>query len=320
MAESQDTNKNFPHIPFNSSESFHSTDEGKVWTRLLINLCWWLHDMYEVENPDPSSKFEYIEQNIKQCDGLFPAGFTLMFSDPTLSPNDQHPFLICRQEEHKIIILVFRATVSSKSVQDIFTDINLHSNHQVYLGDRHSEFAQRAETAPIFAVTNWLRRGWKIITTEHSLGGAVSQLFTTQVVSKLVESGLTYDMVVLKCITFGTHQCADHHFWSSYTEWYNVFDTYIYGNDAIFRLATFGATVTKKIIDSFGRYLQNIGIKLCANIIGYKNEDLTNILVNATDQIHDISLGASVPAYSIFGRHHFIRKDEKSHFKIDSIE
>jgi GTP-binding protein EngB required for normal cell division len=319
MSESKDKNKNFPDIPFNGSGSFHATDEGKVWIRLLINLCWWLHDMYEVDSINPDAKFQYIEQQISQCQTLFPAEFTLMFSDPTFSPDDQHPLLICRQEEHKIIILVFRATVSTKSIQDVFTDASIHSNHKVYLGSRHSGFSRRAETAPLLAVTNWLRRGWKVIITGHSLGGAVSQLFTAHIISKLVEAGLSPGMISLRCVTFGTPQCADHHFWSTYTDWYDAFDSYVYGNDAIFRLATFGADVAKKLIDSFGGYLKEIGVALCTKLIGYSNEDQTHILVKATDQIRNISHDALIPVYSMFGRHHFIHKDEKSQLKIDSI-
>jgi GTP-binding protein EngB required for normal cell division len=319
MSESKNENKEFPHIPFSGSGSFHSTEEGKVWTRLLINLCWWLHDMYELDSENPDEKFRYIEQQINDCHALFPAKFTLMFSDPNFSSNDQHPLLLCRQEEHKIIILVFRATVSSKSIQDVFTDASIYSNHQIYLGSRHSGFAQRVETAPLLAVTNWLRSGWKIIITGHSLGGAVSQLFTAQVISKLVEAGVSLDMISLHCVTFGTPQCADHHFWSSYTEWYDVFDSYVYGNDAIFRLATFGADITKKVIDSFVGYLQKLGIKLCAEMFGYNNENLTNSLIGNCDQIRNISLDVLVPTYSIFGRHHFIRRNEKNQLQIDSI-
>ncbi len=76
MAESTDTNNYFPNIPFSGSESFHSTNEGKFWTRLLINLCWWLHDMYEINSTDPNKKFEYIEQQINHCQAMFPAEFT----------------------------------------------------------------------------------------------------------------------------------------------------------------------------------------------------------------------------------------------------
>ncbi|CAF1615787.1 unnamed protein product [Rotaria magnacalcarata] len=317
MAESMNESNQFPNIPFNYSTSFHSTAEGKVWTRLLINLCWWLHDMYEIDGTD--SKFDYIEEKIDHCGTLFPVEFKLMFSDTHVSPVEQHPLLICRQDEQKIIILVFRATVSSKSIQDGFTDASIYSNDQVYLGARHAGFAKRAESAPLIAVTNWLRRGWKIIITGHSLGGAVSQLFTAQVISNLVEAGLLPEMVSLRCITFGTPQCADYHFWSSYTDWYGVFDTYIYQYDAIFRLATFGADVTKEVTDSFSRYLQKLGIKAFGKVIGYKNEDLTSIFVKATDQICDFCHDALLPAYSIFGRHHFIRKDEKSELKIDSV-
>ncbi|CAM2709758.1 unnamed protein product [Rotaria socialis] len=317
MAESMNASYQFPNIPFNSSTSFHSTAEGKVWTRLLIHLCWWLHDMYEIDGTD--SKFDYIEKKIDGCRTLFPGEFKLMFSDTHVSPAEQHPLLICRQDEQKIIILVFRATISSKSIQDVFTDASIYSNHQVYLGARHAGFAKRAESAPLIAVTNWLRRGWKIIITGHSLGGAVSQLFTAQVISNLVEAGLLPEMVSLRCITFGTPQCADYHFWSSYTDWYGVFDTYIYQYDAIFRLATFGADVTKEVTDSFSRYLQKLGIKAFGKVIGYKNEDLTSIFVKATDQICNFCHDALLPAYSIFGRHHFIRKDEKSELKIDSV-
>ncbi|CAM4917171.1 unnamed protein product [Rotaria socialis] len=317
MAESMNASYQFPNIPFNSSTSFHSTAEGKVWTRLLIHLCWWLHDMYEIDGAD--SKFDYIEKKIDGCRTLFPGEFKLMFSDTHVSPAEQHPLLICRQDEQKIIILVFRATISSKSIQDVFTDASIYSNHQVYLGARHAGFAKRAESAPLIAVTNWLRRGWKIIITGHSLGGAVSQLFTAQVISNLVEAGLLPEMVSLRCITFGTPQCADYHFWSSYTDWYGVFDTYIYQYDAIFRLATFGADVTKEVTDSFSRYLQKLGIKAFGKVIGYKNEDLTSIFVKATDQICNFCHDALLPAYSIFGRHHFIRKDEKSELKIDSV-
>jgi hypothetical protein len=164
-----------------------------------------------------------------------------------------------------------------------------------------------------------LRRGWKVIITGHSLGGAVSQLFTAHIISKLVEAGLSPGMISLRCVTFGTPQCADHHFWSTYTDWYDAFDSYVYGNDAIFRLATFGADVAKKLIDSFGGYLKEIGVALCTKLIGYSNEDQTHILVKATDQIRNISHDALIPVYSMFGRHHFIHKDEKSQLKIDSI-
>jgi len=319
MSESNDKNKQFPHIPFYGSGSLHATEEGKVWIRLLINLCWWLHDMYQVDSTNPDAKVQYIEQQISQCHTLFPAQFTLMFSDPKFSSNDQHPLLICRQEEHKIIIVVFRATVSSKSIQDVFTDICIYSDHRVYLGSRHAGFAQRLETGPLLAVTNWLRRGWKVIITGHSLGGAVSQLFTTEIINKLVESGLSPEMASLRCVTFGTPQCADHHFWSSYTAWYDTFDSYVYGNDAIFRLATFGAEKTKEVIDSFIKCLQQAGLKLYTNMISYKNEDQPPILVQAIYQFSDICNDALIPAYSTFGRHHFIRKDERSQFKIDSI-
>ncbi|CAF0743569.1 unnamed protein product [Adineta steineri] len=318
MAESKDVNKTFPHIPFNYSSSFHSTVEGKVWTRLLIHLCWWLHDMYEIDGTGSNAKFEYFEEKISQCQTLFPGEFKLMFSDPDVSPNEQHPLLFCRQDEQKIIIIVFRATVSSKSLQDVFTDISIHSNHDVYLGSRHSGFSERAESSPLLAVTNWLRRGWKVVITGHSLGGAVSQLFTAQVINNLVEAGLLPEMVSLRCVTFGTPQCADYRFWSSYTRWYDVFDTYIYEHDAIFRLVTFGTDFTKKIIGSFAGYLK-AGAKICAHAIGYRNQDQTNILTNATDQVCEFTNDVLVPKYSIFGRHHFIRKGEKGEFKIDSI-
>ncbi|CAF4313495.1 unnamed protein product [Rotaria sp. Silwood2] len=319
MAESKDVNTTFPHIPFNHSKSFHSTVEGKVWTRLLIHLCWWLHDMYETDGTDPNAKFEYIEEKISQCRTLFPGKFKLMFSDPDVSPNEQHPLLICRQDEQKIIIVVFRATVSSKSLQDVFTDMSIHSNHHVYIGSRHSGFSKRAESGPLLAVTNRLRRRWKVIITGHSLGGAVSQLFTAHVINNLVEAGLLPEMVSLRCVTFGTPQCADYHFWSSYTKWYDVFDTYIYEHDAIFRLATFGTEFIKKVTDSFAGYLLKAGVKMCTNVIGYRNQDQTDVLRNATDQICEFTSDALVPAYSIFGRHHFIRKGEKSEFKIDSL-
>ncbi|CAF3899978.1 unnamed protein product [Rotaria sp. Silwood1] len=319
MAECTDVNTKFPHISFNNSKSFHSTSEGKVWTRLLIHLCWWLHDMYEIKGTDTNAKFEYIEEKISQCQSLFPGQFKLMFSDPDISPNKQHPLLICREDKQKIIIVVFRATVSSKSLQDVFTDISIHSNHQIYLGDRHSGFSKRAESGPLLAVTNWLRRGWKIIITGHSLGGAVSQLFTAQVISNLVEAGLLPEMVSLRCITFGTPQCADYHFWSSYTKWYDVFDTYIYEHDAIFRLASFGTKFIKEVTDSFVDYLGKIGLQICNHVIQYRNQDLTNVLGNASDQIYPFASDMLFPTYSIFGRHHFIRKDENSELKIDTI-
>ena len=319
MSESKNETNEFPHIPSNGSGSFHSTEAGKVWVRLAVNLCSWLHDMYEVDSKNPDVKFQYVEQQINKCHALFPAKFTFMFSDPNFSSNDQHPLLICRQEEHKIIILAFRATVLSKSLQDVFTDVKIHSNYQTCLGARHSGFAQRVETAPVSAVVNWLHRGWKIIITGHSIGGAVSHLFTAQVISKLVEAGVSPDMVSLHCITFGAPQSADHHFWSNYTEWYDVFDNYIYGNDAIFRLATFGANITKKVIDLFVKYIQKLGIKWCAEMIDSNINNLTNTLIYNFDQILSMSVDALVPTYSIFGRHHFIRRNEKNQLKIDSI-
>jgi hypothetical protein len=146
-----------------------------------------------------------------------------MFSDLKVLPDKQHPFLICRQDEHKTIILVFRATVSSKSLQDVFTDISFYSNLQVYEGSRHAGFSKRAESGPLLAVVNWLQQGWKVIVTGHSLGGAVSQLFTCAVIKSLTEIGLTPDKVVLRCVTFGIPQCADHDFWSSFSKWYDIF-------------------------------------------------------------------------------------------------
>ena len=202
MSDLINESKEFPHILFGGSGSFHSTEEGKVWIRLLINLCWWLHDMYEVDSKTPDEKFRYIEQQINDCHALFPTKFTLMFSDPNFSPNDQHPLLLCRQEEHKTLILVFRATVLSESIHDVFTDASIYTNYQTHLGSGHSGFVQRVETAPLLAVTNWLRHGWKIIITGHSLGGAVSQLFTAQIISKLVETGISPEMVSLRCVTF----------------------------------------------------------------------------------------------------------------------
>ncbi|CAF1364826.1 unnamed protein product [Didymodactylos carnosus] len=203
----------FPDIPpLNVSTSVHSTVQGKIWVRLLINLCWWLHDMREVDGNDPNSKFKYIESKLAECKMLFPGRFTLMFSDPGLLSEKQHPFLICRQDEHKVIILVFHATVSSKSIQDVFTDASLYSDRNVYGGDRHSGFSERAESGPLLAVINWLNEGWKVIVGGHSLGGAVSQLFTVKVIQNLVEFGSSLDKVWLRCITFGTPQCADRHF------------------------------------------------------------------------------------------------------------
>ncbi|CAF3583154.1 unnamed protein product, partial [Rotaria sp. Silwood2] len=126
-------------------------------------------------------------------------------------------------------------------------------------------------------------------------------------------------MISLRCVTFGTPQCADYHFWSSYTEWYGIFDTYIYEHDAIFRLATFGADVTRKIINASGTYIRKLGIKICSKLIGYQSEDLTSVLLTASDEICDICHDGLIPTYSIFGRHHFIRKDKNSELKIISI-
>ncbi|CAF1606283.1 unnamed protein product, partial [Didymodactylos carnosus] len=300
----------FPDIALlDRSKSFHSSIEGKVWLRLLINLCWWLHDMYEVEGNDPNAKLDYIEDKLANCKSLFPARFVLMFSDSKFVPNEQHPFLICRQDEHKTILLVFRATVSSKSIQDVFTDIRFYTNSQVYEGDRHSGFSKRAESGPLLAVVNWLQQGWKIIVSGHSLGGAVSQLFTCAVIKSLIEIGLTLDDVVLRCITFGTPQCADHNLWSSYSASYDIFDTYIYENDAIFRLVTFGGNVAQNIINSFVR---KIGNAVGEKIIQYMalNHQSSNILHCGGDQIGNVINDILIPKYAVFGRHHFIVKTQ----------
>ncbi|CAF4189003.1 unnamed protein product, partial [Rotaria sordida] len=306
----------FPDIALlDKSKSLHASSEGKVWVRLAINLCWWIHDMYEVVGNDSNAKLNYIK-NKAQCSRLFPARFLLMVSDPECMPNEQHPFLICRQDDHKTILSVFRATVSSKSIQDVFTDLKFYSNREVYEGDRHSGFSERTHSGPLVAVVNWLRQGWKVIVTGHSLGGAVSQLFTAEVIRSLAEIGLTIDQVVLRCITFGVPQCADYRFWSHYTAWYDVFDTYIYENDAIFRLVMFGADLAKKTVNAFVGYIGN----LVLGIIEYMNNDsLVNNLQHAADQIGDIINDALIPTYSVFGRHHFIVKDRQALLKIISI-
>ncbi|CAF1201383.1 unnamed protein product [Adineta steineri] len=306
----------FPDIALlDKSKSFHSSVEGKIWIRLSINLCWWLHDMYQIEENDTNAKLKYIENKLAQCKSLFPVRFALMFSDPKSMPSEQHPFLICRQDEHKTVLLVFRATVSSKSIQDVFTDLQFYANREVYEGNRHSGFAKRAESGPLLAVVNWLRQGWKVIVTGHSLGGAVSQLFTAQVIKSLTEIGLTVDQVVLRCIAFGIPQCADHNFWVSYTTWYDIFDSYIYENDAIFRLVTFGADQTRNIVDAFVRYIGKI-----KRTIKYMIDDpLPGVVGYADDQIENIISDALIPTYSVFGRHHFIIKNHQGELNIISL-
>ena len=207
-------------------------------------------------------------------------------------------------------------TVSSKSIQDVLTDIQFYSNHDVYVGDRHSGFAKRAESGPLLAVVNWLRQGWKVIITGHSLGGAVSQLFTGEVIRALIETGLTINKVVLRCVTFGVPQCADHNFWSSYSAWYDVFDSYIYENDAIFRLVTFGADQARSVINAFVEHIGNIGTK----IIKYtSNDSSSNVLRNTGDQIMTAVDDAIIPKYTVFGRHHFIVKGHLAALNITSI-
>lgn len=308
-------NIQFPDIAsIHKSKSFHSSVEGKIWIRLSINLCWWLHDMYEVDESD--ARLDYIENKLAQCKSLFPARFVLMFSDSKCLPSEQHPFLICRQDEHKTVLLVFRATVSSKSIQDVFTNLQFYVNREVYEDDRYSGFAKPTESGPVLAVVNWLRQGWKVIVTGHSLGGAVSQLFTAQVIELLTEIGLTVDQVVLRCIAFGVPQCANGHFWSSYTAWYDIFDSYIYENDAIFRLVTFGADKARNTVDAFVRYIGRIESTVIKYMI---NDALSNIPGHDTDQIEDAINGGLIPTYSVFGRHHFIVKEHQATLNIISI-
>ncbi|CAF4495801.1 unnamed protein product, partial [Rotaria sp. Silwood2] len=306
----------FPDLSvLDKSASFHSSHEGKVWTRLLINLCWWLHDMYEENGADPNSKYAYIDDKLAQCRSLFPAESVLIFSDVSVLPQEQHPFLICRQDAQKTVILVFRATVSSKSLNDVFTDISFHANREAYEGSRHAGFSKRAKSGPLIAVISWLLQGWKIIITGHSLGGAVSQLFTCAVIKSLAEMGKTSNDVILRCVTFGVPQCADNDFWSSYVNWYGVFDTYIYENDAIFRLATFGSKKANKIVKSFCNCYAKIGRKLIAYFIG---EPLQTIL-DAGGQIVDMISDAVIPTYAVLGRHHFIVKNQTASLEIKTI-
>ncbi|CAF3351606.1 unnamed protein product [Rotaria sp. Silwood2] len=313
----QDETLRFPDIALlDRSKSFHSTAEGKMWTRLLINLSWWLHDMYEKDGCDPNEKFAYVENKLEQCKSLFPERFVLMFSNPEFSPNKQHPFLICRHDQHRTILLIFRATVSSKSIQDVFTDLRLYSNHDVYEGDRHAGFASRADSGPTLAVAHWLQQGWKVIISGHSLGGAVSQLFTARVIDSLVEIGLTVDRVVLRCITFGTPQCADHHFWSKYAAWYDIFDTYIYENDAIFRLVTFGTEAATSVAKAFANQIINYGKKVIQYI---DNDQCRNLADSSFEQICINGVDILLPKYYVFGRHHFIMKDERANLMIKSI-
>jgi hypothetical protein len=62
--------------------------------------------MYEGDRNDSHAKLDYIEMKLSYCKSLFLAHFVLMFSDPNCVPDEQHPFLICRQNEHKTILLV----------------------------------------------------------------------------------------------------------------------------------------------------------------------------------------------------------------------
>ncbi|CAF1044926.1 unnamed protein product [Didymodactylos carnosus] len=228
-------------------------------------------------------------------------------------------YWFARQDEQKVIIPVFRATVFIQVYSIRFYRYGYPLRSSSVSCDRHSRFAKLAESGPLLAITNWACRGWKIIFTGHSRGGAISQLLTTQVISKLVELAgyLRWSHCAASPLE---HLDADHHFWSSYTEWYNVYDAYIYGHVIIFRLATFGVNVIKEVILAFRGHLQKLEIRLCAEVIGYRNEDLESILVKASDEIHNISHDLLIPIYLIFGCHHFIRKDEKSELIIDSFQ
>ncbi|CAF5108731.1 unnamed protein product, partial [Rotaria magnacalcarata] len=77
----------FPDITqIDRSTSFHSHIVDKIWIRLLIHLCWWLYDTYEVDGNDSDAKSNYIENKLAQCQSLFPAKFVLTFSDLRFLP------------------------------------------------------------------------------------------------------------------------------------------------------------------------------------------------------------------------------------------
>ncbi|CAF2022581.1 unnamed protein product [Rotaria magnacalcarata] len=194
--------------------------------------------------------------------------------------------------------------------------MKLYSDSKIYEGDRHAGFASRAESGPVLAVVKWLRQGWKVIISGHSLGGAVCQLFTAQVIQCLVEIGLTMDQVVLRCVTFGTPQCADHNFWSSYASWFNVFDSYIYEKDAIFRLVSFGTELTKDLIHAFAGRIQHFTTKVIRYMI---RDQGANPFGDGPDQIINVINDVFIPKYSVFGRHHFIMKKELSTLVIVAI-
>lgn len=278
---------------------------------MCLNLTWACHDMYDTEAMQGQGSVMFLQQFLLEHKGLYPEGCRVVVSDFTqftaagTTPR-LHPFLALINESQRFAILAFRPTVSNTSWADVFADLQGHANHSDYEGSRHAGFAQRAESVPIYAALDWIKEGYRVYITGHSLGGAVAQLFTCRLIQRLVLNGAVAQKYTdrLRCLSFGTPNVADAAFWTAFAPWVDVFHTYVFRFDGIFRLAI-GTVATIKtaadrLLGSLAGVVRFVSGQRCS-------QGDTGQVASFQLHPHGSAYDWLMPEFALFGSYHFMQ-------------
>jgi len=126
-----------------------------------------------------------------------------------------------------------------------------------------------------------------------------------RVLKQAMFQGMNPESLNVRCVTFGSPQVADRRFWMALRRFWCRFDSYIFGDDFIFRASALGGDLLKKVIVG----ALKLGAETLSKVVLLKTQpdETTKELAM---KVVNIVASITVPKFCIFGRHHFLRFEQ----------
>ncbi len=213
------------HVQLNLNRTFEDKDQEEYF-RLLLT-CSIACDIVYDEKPIESltQKYSCYNHGIKE---VLVSG-CCEDTDPNSRVDLDVKYLICKDDDRKLIVVAFRGT---HSMQDILIDVTCTASIHDQQGLCHSGFFKRASLIPLDYLLHKATEGYKIVCCGHSLGGSVAAIVTARL---LCDNRLDDSCKPFHCIAFAAPLLADANFkrFIENGHWRNNFHFYVLEDDPV---------------------------------------------------------------------------------------